>query len=381
MNLGEAVSLITGLKIKRPDLYKKYFPIPSDNFISFHTLKYNNFQQVINILFPYLEAYGIKIIHFHVGVDANYKNCLHLNGINECDKFAYFISKSKLHFGENCLLSDLSAILDVKRVIINAVAPDNVADQFFGSKDNECIISNALNHKNNYTYNIDHSEELVNKINPEQIASKILSLLGISHKIPYETLFIGKEHNSRKSIIEVFPDKEFKYSQNGIIYRMDYNFDEQALVNQLSETPIKIYTDKPINHQIISQFKKNIEKFTFEIKSLTDYSHFIKHLKANNVNFELITPANEDDFADLKLQYMDLCRIKQIELRKIKLANLNTYHFSSSKFLIKGQNFYLTLLDLAKNKTIDPGKYSLCSEYDISSLLNHCHVINPSKTT
>ena len=70
MHVLESYALQNDLKIDRPSIYEKFFPLAVDNFITLDTsnlgtsaLSYDHWQLVVNLIGPELEKNNIKILH------------------------------------------------------------------------------------------------------------------------------------------------------------------------------------------------------------------------------------------------------------------------------------------------------------------------------
>ena len=72
MHLIEKYSLETGLKIGKPDVYEKFYPLPfSGKYVTQYveqgipSMQYDYWEDVIEIINPYLKANDIKILNLN----------------------------------------------------------------------------------------------------------------------------------------------------------------------------------------------------------------------------------------------------------------------------------------------------------------------------
>ena len=85
-HLVETYALNCGLKIDKPFLLEKYFPLEFDNYITFHPFSkyesksYDYWQDVIDFIHPELEKAGIRILQIGGKDDTPIKKCHHSQG-------------------------------------------------------------------------------------------------------------------------------------------------------------------------------------------------------------------------------------------------------------------------------------------------------------
>ena len=84
MHLVEAYATSSGLKINKPYIYTNFFPITSSKYICFHPFSkfpsknYDYWQEVINIIHPYLKEKNIDIIQIGTKDDKRIDKCIHI---------------------------------------------------------------------------------------------------------------------------------------------------------------------------------------------------------------------------------------------------------------------------------------------------------------
>jgi hypothetical protein len=126
--------------------------------------------------------------------------------------------------------------------------------------------------------------------------------------------------------------------------RMDYEFNEQVLAEQLKRNRCSIITSKKINYDILNALKPNIDQIIYEIDEGYDIE-FAKNLKKLARPFILSTSLSEDFVNSLKLKFLDIGQIIRIPKAtkqdiNINNPNINNYYYKSSKFtLSKGLIF------------------------------------------
>ena len=125
MHILESYALQNDLKIGKPHIYEKFFPLAVDKYITIDTsglgteaMRYNHWQLVVDLIQPKLEELGIKIIQM------GEKDCKPLDkcylAIGQCDfnQKAYVIKNSLVHVSSNNETSHIASAYDTKLVTL-----------------------------------------------------------------------------------------------------------------------------------------------------------------------------------------------------------------------------------------------------------------------
>ena len=104
MHLIERYASSCGVKIGKPYIYDSYFPMSSQKFITFQPFSkpaknYDYWQEVINLIAPYLKQNNIDILQIGAKEDKRLDNTIYLAGQTTIPQAAYLIKRSILHFG------------------------------------------------------------------------------------------------------------------------------------------------------------------------------------------------------------------------------------------------------------------------------------------
>ena len=251
MHIAESFALASAAKLNNQRLYERFAPVGSNKYISFHKIHYDQYQEVLNLVQPVLKNYGIDIIQ--IG-GTNYPKILSIPKIKDYGSASYILRNSLLHFGEYSILFDLCSSVNTKSLILNSIGYEKTICPFFSNKENQTVINNYSKNNNLPLFDSKNSKNLLNEINPEDIAAKILNLLGLSFHKPYDTLYRGEYYKENFFEINVYPIKDYLYNLNQIsepILRLDYNFDLAFLENHLKDKKCRIRTNKEIPISII----------------------------------------------------------------------------------------------------------------------------------
>jgi hypothetical protein len=364
MHLLERYATSCGVKIGKPYIYYSFFPLPFERYISFQPFSkyqsknYDYWQEVIDIIIPYLNRNNINIVQIGLKDDKQFNNIYPTCGQTDVSQASYIIKNSILHFGADSFGAHIASGFDKK---IAAIYSNNNVENVkpYWSKDEDCVLlkPDILNKKPSYSAG--ENPKNINKIKPEHIARSILDLLNIEYKNLPNTIWIGEDYVNKT--FEIIPDKLINPNnipiQNPII-RMDYSFNEHALSIFLEHKNCIIVTNKPINANILIKNKKNIAQILYEVDDNND-PQFVKKLKENGINYSLISYLSNENLNKYKINYMDLGLIVQKELSlkpKFDIKNQKNIFYISSRILISSEGQFSSRFDwINKNgkKVID----------------------------
>jgi hypothetical protein len=349
MHIIETYALNCGLKIDKPFIYEKYCPIPFDNYISFQpcskyeSKSYDLWQEVINQIAPKLVQKNIHIVQIGGKDEKPLENCYHLQGKTNINQAAYIIKRSIMHFGADSFGVHVASNYDKPIVALYSNSRPENAGPYFNS--NSKIKIFEIDKKDRRpSYSAQESPKTINEIDPIQVANSILSMLDLD-VVNIKTIRIGEEYNRR--LIESVPNAIIadisKLGVNSLIMRMDYEFNEDVLQEQLKRNNCSIVTSKPIKTEILKTYKSNIAQIIYNLDEKHDVN-FVKALKKSGVPFALSTELSEDFVKSIKIHYMDYQQIiRSVKSKKEDIKNLedlNNLYYKSNKITISNGKIY-----------------------------------------
>jgi hypothetical protein len=358
MNLASIYSLTAGVPIGEPKIREEYFPLIVDNFITIQPFSkgaksYDYWNEVIDIIIPELNKANIKIVQVGGPNEKNLKHCLHLQGQTTINQTNYILKKSRLHFGADSWCAHAAGICNKPIVALYSNNHIDNVKPYFGDKTKQILIPAP----GNPVFTLDEHPKRINKINPEQIAKAILDLLGLDYVYSYNTVEIYPLYNN--TMLEITPTQVVNpqhFNTDKMVVRMDYLFNEQGLVDQLKVCPCIIFTNRPINKQILDVFKKDrIHQIIYILNNDNSNVDFIKYSQSLGINTQVISYLTADEINQYKLDYCDLGIIHQKSLEipeKLKSINVNKLHFKSGKFILHNNKFYPSYAHLLKEHNI-----------------------------
>jgi hypothetical protein len=367
MHILEQYSLNCGLKIGKPFIYKKFYPLPFDKYITFNPFgkfnsrKYSYWQDVVDILHPVLSDHNIKIIQLGGKDEPNYTGCYNAAGITNLNQSAYIISNSLLHFGVDSFPVHAASAFDKKIVALYCNMYASQSKPYWSKEEDVSLIQADLKGKKP-SYAPEENPKTIDSIKPELIANEILKKLEIKNKVEQNSIFFGENYPNLE--LDFIPDSSILIDK-GINQTLNVRFDlldkpasdEQiniAVVN-IQKRKCRIYLSDiiPVDFLKHPELRKNTESIIFKIK---DYSvetkKFISKLKSIGGNIKYIacskTFNTEEKFSLLKLEMLDYCLVEKEQLKPIEneikkqiLKNKNSLTFYKSCRIIysKGESF------------------------------------------
>lgn len=355
MHIVESYSLNTGLKIGKPFIYKKFFPLPFDGkYITFQPFtkgtakNYKYWQDVLDIIYPTLKREDIRIVQLGLPNEGKIEGAYDLRGKTSLNQAAYIISNAMLHLGGDSCCTHFASGEGKKIVSLYSIMSYKNCGPYWSEKADISCIEPRKKKKEKWSYNYESDPEMINRIKPEDIAKEVLSKLNLHNPYFFKTIYTGSQYQEKK--VELVPYKYIRnveeLSLDTMIVRMDLKFDEKVLATQLHYSSCSIITNKEIDISLLNKFKNKIIEFVFLITKETDPSYFEKLVK-NGCKFELMTKMNDKELNDVKLDYLDYGIIQKFpsaskaEVDKlIRHKNLKNIYFKSSILYIIDGLFY-----------------------------------------
>lgn len=366
MHVLESYSTYCGLKIDKPFILEKFAPLPVDKYISIQGISrvpsssYDYWQEVVDLVFPYLSAQGIKILQIGNKEDKPFKNCLPANGQLDLNQLAYVVRRSMLHFGADSLPVHLAS--GYTKIV--CLYPNTYVNQSkpYWSDDSEVSLIEPDRKGNRPFYFSEDPSKLVNSVAPEKIAKEILRLLNIPHEISNLSVNLGKKYNSEVSFDFVLDQTVTPNdTTNPISVRLDYLFDEQNLIKQLNICKCVIHTDKPIKREILKTFKSKIIHIYYVVGN-EDQPDFVNEIRSLAIPCTLISFLPKEEVDAKKIHYYDkgsLCKIetpKQEEIDKFK--GLKGLYFKTSKVIASKGKMYPSKFHWKNDVKLDVSKFN-----------------------
>jgi len=359
MKLLELYSLATGLKIDEPFIYKAFYPLPFQKYVTLHASSstdakcYSFWEDVVTIIKPVLDKLDIHIVQIGGKEDERLKGCFHLTGVVSMAQTAYILSNSLFHMSNDTFSAHVAGHSKIPQVCIYGATTFKNHGPLVYHEDSVFLESDRKGKLPSYSNQ--ESPKTVDFIFPETIANAILKRFDASTK--RKSLYFGEFYPVH--IVEQIPDFVMAPDKlaNGIInIRMDYLFNEDILAQTLYTRKCNILASQPINLKILRGLKQNINKISYDVMDDRDIE-YIKAAKQAGVSLDLQTKEKDPEkLANLRLKFFDFeitqetSRTKQ-ELDMADKLGDNTY-FKTNKFILSKDGIFLSKADWKAKRPI-----------------------------
>lgn len=346
--LAETYSLSTGLKIGKPFINTSFFPVRgTGNYIVFHNSSGNEaknypyFQEVVDIIQPYLKERGIDIIQLGTPNDKKIFGAYNYCGATDIRQSAFLISRAKLVVGNDSMLVHMAGGLDVPVVAIYGPTTADCHGPYWHTKNSIFLQTDRKGKNPLYSF---HDPSIIKNLNPEVVVNAIFKILGIKSENNVQSLYFGKRYNDL--ILESIPNcivpKEI--IPNAVLnIRNDYFNSQEVIYQQIQIRKCSIVTKTPLDVRVLSMFRDNVLQVFYEITD-NHNPEFVKALKSAGIHYELFTYLDEETINKYKLDYMEYGLINVD--KKTKISDLNevesqiqpkTLFKTNKKILSKGK--------------------------------------------
>lgn len=375
MHLVESLALSCGLKIDKPYIYEKYYPLNFDKYIIIEThdeknpaKNYDYWQEVVDILLPILDKYNIKILQLCGKNNQKILNSYTVIGESFGQK-AFLIKNSLVYAGSNNFSIQLASYFNNKIV---GIYSNNYASQlgpYWSDKNKIKILETFENNKPSFS-NIE-SPKTINNLMPDKIAQAIFDKLEIKIETEFKFNYIGENYINKT--IEIVPNlvvNPISFGAPHIIVRMDIQFNEQILEEQLKISKALIVTNKEISENLIKKYKHNIVQIFYKIEQ-DNNPNFIKFLKSQNINYILASYLKEENVNKIKINYMDFGLILKLNHKTKDQFNKQAKYYKSNKFILSNNKLYMSEAALDKDMPIKDFNQNVQQIIDIDKFWNY----------
>jgi hypothetical protein len=356
MHTLESYAANCSLKIDKPHISELFFPTEEEKYITLdasnskNPFVYDYWQEVVNILKPALDKKGISIIQLGKPEDKSINSVNRCNGNLNYNQTAYIIRHSLLHLSSDAFSNQIAASYNKKMVVAFSEESKRDFEPYWGDQENQLYINGFRKEK----------QKSINSIKPEEIAKKACKLLDIDLKYEYETLYMGAKYKDGLEFVETIPNQCVNLGSIGvknILFRMDLLFDEKYLVDQLQQGYCSVITRKPINMNIIKNFKEKISELVYFMEEDDDAS-FCKEAQNLGINVVLVSYLTGDNLDREKLKFMEINRIIEqqsndpADIKELQDYNPEELFYKSNKYTLSDAKIYPSEAAWEKNAEI-----------------------------
>jgi hypothetical protein len=352
MHIIETFAVNCGAKIDKPQIYTTFFPLPISKYITFHSdeaepaKNYDYWQDVINMISPFLKQREISIIQIGDRNNRHFSECIDLLGQATANQWAYIIQGSLLHFGADGFLTHLASSFDTPLVSIYGIAHANCVKPYFGSPKKQANIIAYGRDGKKPSFSADENPKVINSIKPEEIANAILKLLGINVEMPMETVFVGKKYSSFVIEESIPNDPKIMFNpEHQVEIRADLGFDDNAFLQQVGNYKKSVVVvEKDVNITTLERFRQQINMIVVRVVDDTQGT-LIKRLVEIGRPLVLVSALPESRIQELKAVYYEFGNINRLDIvdeakiNELKL-DLDRLYYRSTKIVSNGGKYF-----------------------------------------
>jgi hypothetical protein len=367
--ISQISSLLKVQPSESPSIPFEFFPIPFSKYITIYNDNqiqsnyYDYFNDVIEDIKFYLDKNEIKIIQF-----LNSPSEKKLNHCYYIEKFTYsqinyLIKNSLLHICTDSYTNEISGITNTKSICLigNRYAQNSYC--WYGNKNN--LILSDLKYKKPSFSNFEDPKS-INNIKTENISNEIFSLLDISFKNKYKTIYVGSKYheNITYDVIPNFKINDYNYKENSVVnIRLDKFNNENNCIDFCSKNKHNLYVKSFVSKNFVNAVKNNCKNLIFFVDNRSEVSD-IEFYVNNGMKIQLFYKNNQID-KSLIFKFLDYTPINLLNTdidNSLKLNCFNKY-LKSSKIIISTNKEYISYAHLEKN--IQLGIINNCIDNDL----------------
>lgn len=396
MKLAEIYSNSLSVDINpesKPDLPSSFYPTPEkyltiQNSSGMPAKDYDFFQNVINLIYPFLQKENIEILQIGSGQVRGLNKVINLTNQTNFSQSVYILKNSLLHFGNDSFACHAACTTPL--VALYGSTSVSAHSPYFYHEKSIFIESHRLGR--NPSFQAQENPKTINFIPPEQVAAAILKILEIKNEINQKTILVGDLYVA--PCLEVVPDfiiNPQNFPPGHVNLRADLFFDVNLIIENLRRRPFILHLDRPIDANILKQLKQNIPLVIYEIDETTDVNYLNLVIRAG-IPLQLITKMPPTDHDKIKLKYLDLPLVVRRDdinfdyvTEKIKVYNNlsseaaatfvenlknQSLKYYSNKLLLSGDKLYLSLMDWKLGKNVENPECSSAADLNNQEFVN-----------
>ena len=376
MHILESYALQDNLKIDKPFIYEKFFPMAIEGrYITIDTAsddesnKYSHWSMVLDFLTPYLKEKKITAVQLGGKEDEQIPGCYIAVGQTDPNQKAYVIKNSALHISANTLSLQIASSYNKKIISLFGNSFYEQFKPYWSNPDDVTLLKGNIKKP---TFNGNEVPKTIDAIAPERVAQAILQNLGHPHSFAFNTLKIGSLYKNRRiesSLSNPIADIG-ALGVESLIVHLDYNYNLDNLIKQLEICPCSVITNKPIPEDIILRYKERIVEIVYFLEDDNDPS-FVNFCISKGKQIGLLSRQPKESIDKYKINYLDIDKpiniipeIKFEDIEEIKNTNKKKIFFKSNKFLIHEGKAYPNKMSVAVNQSISSFDHPFCQIID-----------------
>lgn len=316
---------------------------------------YDYFDEVVELLKPIVEPAGYRFYQIGAPGEPPLRGAECLCGKTTMLQCAYLVKHAALLIGNDSQWAHVRGWAG-KPLIVPYGATSFPHHPYW--KNDKVVLIESHRGGKKPSYASHEGPKTINWVQPEQIASAALPLLGINAQINHHSIFIGDSFNQH--LVELVPNVVVhpNVTMNGpLLVRMDYLHDEEKLAANVQLRKCAIVADQEISLDLLARLKPNIFQMRLDVAKLSP--GWLKRFKRLGIPTGFFCNERDPDkLAKLRLDLHSVCLFDQFtpptkdDLIKGAAVYLNkeldkdfkwdTLRFKSHRMLLSDDKIYLS---------------------------------------
>ena len=352
MHVAHHYALHCGAQLAKPHVPISFYPVPHARYVCICTQgevtskKYDYFEEVIDLIHPYLSDQDIPIVHVSDGEERPLKNTVNFGNLTRKHN-NYIASNAEALISNDSYCSHVASATETKVVSLFGPLYKNISQPLWGKEENTRFLESHRNGQKPSFKGDEAESKSINLILPEEVGAATLDLLEIKHTLAdIKTHHMGKYYHT--PVIEVVPTSEPEnniHEGGAINLRLDLAFNPEMIGKWAFNRKLNLLTNQEIDLKSIDMAKPHILQIMIEVNDNIS-PDYISRLTAGGYNLYLFSK-DKESIKDLRFKFIDWDIHLNVPLNKKELDNSdkicdNTY-FKTSKTVTANNKQYSTI--------------------------------------
>lgn len=387
-SLASVYALSCGVPLDRPQINDTFFPLetPLDKVILLHAFAgqiveqngqkipafaakcYSHFNETLSLLSPILAPLGYRFYQIGGPNEPPVRGAEYLCGKTTIAQCAYLVKRAALLIANDSMWVHARGAEGKSLVALYGATDDKNHGPHWRDPVKTAIIESHRSGRKP-SYAMQENPRTIDYITPESVASGALHLLSISDTLTHHTHYIGPEY--QLATFEIVPNMVVPPQTNlgaPPSVRMDFEFNEQILAQNLSVRKCSVVTDKEINLNLLAQFKPQIHGLRIEVDKLS--ADWIKKVRRLGIPIQAVCDEKDPEkVSAMRLALYDACLFDTVQEPTIedlkremsvylnkeldKDFNFANLSFKSNRFILSSGKIYLSTAHWRAGRSVE----------------------------
>ncbi len=363
MHLADAMSLCTGLRIDKMELFPQFYPLGLEGapYVVVVTSSgaegknYPHFRIAIDALRGPLHEKGYKIVQLGREKDERIGADVDKCGQTSPNQYIGVLQGATMVISGDTSALHVAGHYDRHLISLFSVSHPRNSGAYFGDPKKQIYLTPPGDWRP--SFNPQENPKWIDKIMPEQIVEAAVRLLGLN-PATFESIHIGKDF--RISILESVPNVVVRpdYAAGQTLnLRFDKGGAENVVYEQLRHRKSVVITDKILNIATLNSLRENLEGIIYVVTG-NDEPRFVEAMHRNALPYRLVSFLPNEEIQNKKLSYAEFNLLERKD-HSVKeglsgAAKINEKtQFRTNKRVLSAGHVYLSHAHVTAGKNLD----------------------------